>query len=219
MERKILINPPLSGEWKFLRPPGHHRFAFDFVQTDSRRKKYHKANILKNLLGTIPSNEYYCWGQPIFAPIGGKVFRIGQNWEDNPHTNIWKTIQLWYNATYRFRPNVVNGRIEIRPNAGNHVMIQADDGYLVFLAHMRKKSIRVQEGQYISQGELIGFVGNSGNSTAPHLHINLFDQMEHPFQAKVLPFLFSRYEALRKNGQWQKCTSSIPKVGESIRFE
>ncbi len=219
IEEKISIHPPLYGEWKFLRPPGHHPFAFDFVQTDARRKKIYHASRLSFLLSEIPSSDYYGWGQPIYAPIEGEILHVGDGWEDHQNTSVWKMIQIWYNATYKFRPKVTNGRLDIRPNAGNHIMIKADDGYLVLLAHIRNKSITVKEGQRVAQGDLIGVVGNSGNSTAPHLHINLFDQMENPFEAKVLPFVFSSYETLGVNGQWQECTSSIPKAGDFVRFE
>ncbi len=39
---KTSIEFPLMGEWKYLRPPGHHPFAFDFVKTDEKRKNYSK---------------------------------------------------------------------------------------------------------------------------------------------------------------------------------
>jgi murein DD-endopeptidase MepM/ murein hydrolase activator NlpD len=88
----------------------------------------------------------------------------------------------------------------------------------VFLAHLKDQSILVKEGQNVRQGEIIGTVGNSGNSTAPHLHINLFDQMKNLFEAKVLPFAFSRYDSFSSNGQWITDTLSIPKVGGFVRF-
>jgi len=216
--KEIAIQPPLDGEWKFLRPPGHHLFAFDFVQTDSNRKKYSTASKLRLVLGSIASSQYYCWDRPIYAPVDGVVVRVGDRWEDNKTTNIWRTIWLWYNATYRFRPKMVNGRLDIRPNAGNHVMIKTEDGYVVFLAHLRNGSITVREGQNVSQGELVGKVGNSGNSTAPHLHINLFDQVEDPYKSKVLPFVFKHYEMLDEQLQWEQHSFSVPRVGSFVQF-
>ncbi|MBI3398989.1 MAG: M23 family metallopeptidase [Deltaproteobacteria bacterium] len=217
-EGNISIHPPLEGEWKFLRSPGHHPFAFDFVQMDHNRKAPCKASKLRFFVNQIPSNKYYSWGKPVYAPIDGTVIRLGNGWQDHEYTNIWKTIQIWYNATYRFRPKEENGRLDIRPNAGNHVMIKAKEGYIVFLAHLKNQSILVKEGQHVRQGEVIGMVGNSGNSTAPHLHINLFDQMDNPLKSKVLPFVFSSYELLSSAGRWVKHTSSVPKVGAFVRF-
>lgn len=214
----ISIHSPLNGEWKFLRPPGHHPYAFDFVQTDARRKSSHDSSKLRFFLGRIPSSKFFCWNKPVISPIDGEIIRVGNGWKDNEYSNIWKTIQLWYNATYRFNPKEKNGRLDIRPNAGNHVMIQAKEGYIVFLAHLKNQSIMVSEGEQVRHGQVIGLLGNSGNSTMPHLHINLFDQMDNPFKAEVLPFVFSSYETLGHDGFWTEAKSSIPKTGTFVRF-
>jgi hypothetical protein len=218
-EEKISIGAPLEGEWKFLRPPGHHPFAFDFVQTDSDKKRTHGKSLMHFLLSRIPSEDYYCWEKPIFSPISGEVFRIGNNWKDSEYTNLWNTVRIWYNATYRFRPKQENGILDIRPNTGNYIMIKSDSGYIVLLAHLKNNSIQVRQGQRVEQGERLGLVGNSGNSTAPHLHINLFDQMDDPFGAKVLPFVFGSYKELTANGKWVNCTQSIPQVGAWVKFQ
>lgn len=216
--KEISISPPLAGDWKFLRPPGHHAFAFDFVQMDIERRSSHTSSWLKYLVGGISSDSYFCWDKPIYSPIEGEVIRVGNGWDDHENTHIWKAIQLWYNATYQFRPKEVDGRLDIRPNAGNHVMIQAEEGYIVFLAHLRNNSILVTEGEKVKSGQVVGSLGNSGNSTMPHLHINLFDQMDDPFQANVLPFVFDRYKGLHADGSWKAVTTSIPEVGSFVRF-
>lgn len=214
----IVIQAPLQGEWTFLRPPGHHPDAFDFVQMDDKGRLPHDSVQYQFYVGNIPSSSYYCWNKPVFAPIAGKVIRVGNGWPDHESTNIWKTIQLWFNATFKFRPKEVNGRLDIRPNAGNHVMIQADEGFIVFLAHLKNKSLLVKEGEQVDQGQAIGMVGNSGNSTMPHLHINLFDQMDDPYKAKVLPFVLSRYEESDSDGHWLVRESSLPRLKATIRF-
>lgn len=201
-----------------LRPPGHHPNAFDFVKMDGKRKSYHNVSKFWFYLYRIPASRFYCWNKPVYAPISGKVIQVGNGWQDNKYTNIWKTIQLWYNATYRFRPKEKDGRLDIRPNAGNYVMIQAKEGYIVLLAHLRNESVLVSDGAIVRQGDLIGMVGNSGNATMPHLHINLFDQMDNPFKAKVLPFVFTHYEALADNERWIENKLSIPMAGTFVRF-
>lgn len=213
----LSIDVPLRGEWKFLRPPGHHQFAFDFVKMDKKRKKYSRLIKIRFLISHIPADKYYCWGQPVYSPISGEVIQIGAGWEDHIKTNIWKTIKLWYNATYKFKPKEINGRLDIRPNAGNYIMVKAKEGYIAFLAHLQNGSIKVKEGQSVQSGDLIGNIGNSGNSTAPHLHINLFDQMEDPYQAKVLPFVFNEFEELGNDNKWQKRTLSVPRIKSFIR--
>lgn len=55
--------------------------------------------------------------------------------------------------------------------AGNHVVI-ACDGLLVLLAHLRAGSVAVEAGAAVAVGQVLGAVGNSGNTTEPHLHIH-----------------------------------------------
>lgn len=217
-EHQIEMDFPLRGEWQFLCPPGHHPFAFDFVKTDASRKNYSNYSTARLFLSHIPANQYYCWEAPIYSPIDGTVLQVGCEWNDNEKTNIWKTISLWYNATYKFKPKEIDGRLDIRPNVGNYVMIQADEGYVVLLAHLRNATTKVDEGQHIKSGDVVGNIGNSGNSTMPHLHINIFDQMDNPLSAKVLPFVFSEYMELNKNRKWEKHTLDVPKVKSFIKI-
>ena len=214
----ISIESPLEGEWKCLCPPGHHPNAFDFVKISPNRNSTHRKRKFNFLFGRIDSSDYYCWGKTVRSPVNGKVIRSCDGWNDHTYTNLWRTIVIWYNATYKFRPQEENGRLDIRPNAGNHVMIETDDGYIVFLAHLKNGSTLVKEGQRVEVGEKIGVVGNSGNTTAPHLHINIFDQMEDPYKAKVLPFVFKQYETLNDKNLWKKNNSSVPVVGSVVKF-
>lgn len=58
--------------------------------------------------------------------------------------------------------------------AGNHLVI-ACDGMLVELAHLQNHSIAVEVGDRLATGQPIARVGNSGNTTEPHLHIHAVD--------------------------------------------
>jgi len=52
----------------------------------------------------------------------------------------------------------------------NLVQIRHSDGTYAFYYHLMKNSVTVKLGEYVLQGQLIGYVGSSGNSTGPHLH-------------------------------------------------
>ena len=54
---------------------------------------------------------------------------------------------------------------------GNKVEIQYWDGSVSWYAHMNSRA--VQAGQTVLPGEIVGWVGNTGNSTGPHLHIEI----------------------------------------------
>ncbi len=54
---------------------------------------------------------------------------------------------------------------------GNLIEIQTDDGKTVYLAHLSQINVRM--GQTVQAGQLIGKTGNTGNSTGPHLHLEV----------------------------------------------
>ena len=54
---------------------------------------------------------------------------------------------------------------------GNYVMIYHDGTYTTLYGHM--KSVAVQDGQYVEQGQVIGYVGSTGYSTGAHLHFEV----------------------------------------------
>jgi murein DD-endopeptidase MepM/ murein hydrolase activator NlpD len=119
------------------------------------------------LLTEIPS----IW--PIKNSIGHISMFFGQN--ENPFTHqyyIHKGIDL---STYRSGDPIVataDGQVVTidfeAEGFGNYVIIKHKHGYYTRYAHMQKASVRI--GQRVQQGEVIGFIGNTGLSTGPHLH-------------------------------------------------
>ena len=70
------------------------------------------------------------------------------------------------------------GRVSVRQVSfastgyGNMVTLQHDSGYTTLYAHMNAAPA-VQQGQYVGQGQVLGYVGSTGNSTGPHLHFEV----------------------------------------------
>jgi len=58
---------------------------------------------------------------------------------------------------------------------GNHVILDLGGGVYAFYAHMIKGSVVVHKGDRVKRGQLLGKLGNSGNTSAPHLHFQLMD--------------------------------------------
>ncbi|MEK7555989.1 MAG: M23 family metallopeptidase [Patescibacteria group bacterium] len=218
MQENIVVDFPLRGEWKFLKPPGHHPYAFDFMKVSKDQKSYSNRNFLSYIFGRTPAENFYSWSKPILAPIDGVVIQASDGWVDNKNVNLANTLIIWFKATFLFRPKTDGSKIDIRPNVGNYVMIQSESGVVAFMAHMRRGSVKVAAGQRVIIGQIVGEVGNSGNTTAPHLHLNLFDQVNDLLQAKVLPIAFRHYERWH-NGSWETVQNSVPKKGEIIRVQ
>lgn len=76
---------------------------------------------------------------------------------------------------------------------GNAVFLRLRDGRIVFYAHMIPGSVTVREGDRVVRGQLLGRVGNSGNSSAPHLHLHVVDRNA-IFGADGLPQVFSSFD-------------------------
>ena len=76
--------------------------------------------------------------------------------------------------------------------AGNHVIVQVGPDTWAFYAHLQPGSPTVAAGDEVTTGQVLGKVGNSGNSLAPHLHFGLQDA-PHPAGANSLPFVLDRY--------------------------
>jgi hypothetical protein len=211
-----VVELPFRGEWKCLRPPGHHPSALDFMMVGQDGRRYSGRTLLRNFLIGIPAKDFHCWGEPVLAPFDGVVVRVGEGVSDRAATSLVHTVRIWFTATYLFRPKIDGSEVDIRPNVGNYAMVRSDAGAVALLAHLRVGSVAVAAGQRVAAGQVIGGVGNTGNATAPHIHINLFDQADDLLQAQVVPFVFSRYQ--RWDGKaWEVVENDVPRKGEVVR--
>ena len=68
-------------------------------------------------------------------------------------------------------PDLIPPSMDRKHPAGNHVVVRRDSVYVV-LAHLQRGSIRVSAGDSVIAGRPVALVGNSGNTSEPHLHIH-----------------------------------------------
>jgi len=59
-------------------------------------------------------------------------------------------------------------------NCGNRIVIRHQDGYYTAYEHLQYKGSKVVVGQKVRKGQLIGLSGNTGITSGPHLHFELF---------------------------------------------
>jgi murein DD-endopeptidase MepM/ murein hydrolase activator NlpD len=124
---------------------------------------------------TATPENFYCYGKPIAAPANGFVQQIEDFIDDNEI-----------------------GKINQDKNWGNTIVIKHAEGLYTKLSHLRKNSFKVKAGDYVKQGDIIGYCGNSGRSPEPHLH----------FQVQTAPHIGSKtfayplaFFAEEKNGK------------------
>ncbi len=65
--------------------------------------------------------------------------------------------------------------------------------------HMQPGKIRVKVGDKVRRGEVLGLVGNSGNSDGPHLHFQICDA-DSPLGSEGLPFVFESFDRVGQRG-------------------
>jgi murein DD-endopeptidase MepM/ murein hydrolase activator NlpD len=83
--------------------------------------------------------------------------------------------------------------------AGNHVTVDIGGGRFAFYAHLQPRSLRVKKGDRVRRGQVLGLVGNSGNSTEPHLHFHISDSPS-PLGSEGIPHVMRSFEARDKPG-------------------
>lgn len=72
-------------------------------------------------------------------------------------------------------PDLIPPAMDTRNASGNHVVLDCGD-VRVEMAHFRQGTVMLAIGQPVATGELLGRVGNSGNTTEPHLHVHAYDE-------------------------------------------
>lgn len=218
-EKYVVVDFPLRGEWVAIntplkRVPSHgtnyfgQRFAFDFLRINDKGFSY-KKSIIHHIFGFVKPEECYGFDENIYAPFEGKVVGVGDGWPDHKKLNLILDLIRVSFFPADAKPD------DYRPLTGNYVLLENDLGVALF-AHLRCGSLRVEIGQTVKKGDIIGNVGHSGSSTLPHLHFHIMNNRD-PFKAEGILCKFTRYERF-KNGVWEEVYNSIPGYFERIRL-
>lgn len=222
----IIVGFPLRGEWLCPNTPGTKipshgtdqlgtTYAYDFIQVDWNRsgQPAYRVSFLHYLLFGVTLNEYYGYGQEVYAPCNGIVVKAEDGYEENTRTNLFLDLSNAYKNAHYFDPTTD----DVQSVAGNYIIMKCDTNVYAALCHLKKGSIQVTVGQEIKKGEIIGRVGHSGNSFAPHLHFQIMDSCDIT-TANGLPCAFEVYEIFQ-DGEWKVVKNSIPTNKDRIRFQ
>jgi hypothetical protein len=185
----VVIGPPLrGGAWLTANGPsnesGHRRalipvggmpviaqrFAIDYVKVDTTGS---------TVKGDRARNEnFYAENLDALAVADGIVAATKDSIPENVP-----------GPTSRAVP------ITLETVGGNYVIVDIGGGRYAFYAHLRPGSLRVRAGDRVRRGQVLGLVGNSGNSTEPHLHFHLSDGSV-PLGAEGIPYVHDSFELL-----------------------
>jgi murein DD-endopeptidase MepM/ murein hydrolase activator NlpD len=218
----VVLALPFHGTWVARNSParripshGTHflgqTFAIDFVAVQDRRRTS-AVKDWRTLVGVEPAERFFAFGRAILAPAAGRVIAVHDGEPDHPARRSPLTL-LPYLVTQgsRLRKGGL-GAI-----AGNHVILAlGDDGPYVALAHLRAGSTRVRPGGAVTEGQELAACGSSGNSTQPHLHIQVMDSPD-LLVARGVPMVFRDYLAWeRGSGQPREVERGMPGQGETV---
>jgi hypothetical protein len=194
---EMVISLPFAGRWlarnsPARRVPSHgvdllgERYAIDFVGVDHRRRTADRRD-WRTFLATEPAERFFAHGRPILAPAGGVVVDV----HDGEADHVGRRSQV---ALVRY---ALGQRARLRQGigaiAGNYLIIALrDSGAFVALAHLRAGSLRVAVGDEVTTGQPVAECGNSGNSTQPHVHVQVMDSADLSV-ARGVPMAFRRF--------------------------
>lgn len=219
LSRAVYVNFPLAGEWVAVttpaeRVPSHgtdwlgQRYAYDFIRANANGNRASTAPVWKQLFSFVPASTFLAWDQPVHAAFDGTVVARADGWPDRLRVNA--LLQAVRSQLFVKLPK----DDDYRPLAGNYLVVRGEFGFALY-AHLRQGSVAPQEGDVVRTGEVLGRVGNSGNSTMPHLHFHLMDRADAPKANGVLCG-FRNYERRTPAG-WQAVPQGVPARGERFR--
>src|SRR5687767_3906633 len=216
-----VIGPPLRGTgWLTANGPdaqtGHRRalipiegtaaiaqrFAIDYVKMDTNGRRF---------VGDSLRNEsYYAHGTDAIAVADGIVAAVKDSIPENIPGPASRAVP-----------------ITLETVGGNFVILDIGQGRYAFYAHLRPGSLRVRVGDRVRKGQALGLVGNSGNSTEPHLHFHLADANT-PLGAEGIPYVHESFDVLgtctgilsgcSRNATPQRRQREMPLANMIIRF-
>lgn len=136
---------------------------------------------------------YGCFGHPIEAPLPGTVVKVVND-----------------------RPDMAYGRTDQEQIVGNHIVLRVAPERFVMFAHLKQGSVVVREGEHVERGKELAQCGNSGNTTAPHLHLQVQNRAD--FAApdlRTYPIVFRNASLVRGSESREDPTS--PRRNDRIR--
>ncbi|MFJ9636739.1 M23 family metallopeptidase [Streptomyces sp. NPDC101178] len=178
----VEVAPPVTGRWTALNSPadkvpshGTHvygqTYAIDIVAEPGTGDELADRPPFRWVWPVLRRNRAFpAFGVPLLAVADATVVRASDGQRDHLSRNSLPAL-----AYLMLVEGTVRSILGAHRVFGNHVILDLGDGTYAAYAHIRRGSLLVQAGDTVRAGQEIGRVGNSGNSSEPHLHLQLMD--------------------------------------------
>lgn len=150
------------------------RFAVDWIKVGPNGDSHHDA--------ADRNDNWWGYGEPVLAVADGEITEVTDGIPDNV-------------------PRKLPDRITLDNIAGNHVTLRIGTSFVTY-AHLKPGSIVVHPHDQVHRGAVLARLGNSGQATAPHLHLQVTDR-DSVLQSEGLPFLFERFVYLGPGSSYE----------------
>jgi hypothetical protein len=153
---------PINGQ-----PHIGQRYAIDWIQLGGDGNSF-TGDQRKN-------SSYHAWDQEIHAVANGKIVAVKDGIPENVPNSGKTAVPITYETL-----------------AGNHIIQDLGDGHFAAYAHLRPGTLKVKVGDTVHAGSVLAHLGNTGNSSEPHLHFQVCDAPSFP-ASEGLPFAINGF--------------------------
>jgi murein DD-endopeptidase MepM/ murein hydrolase activator NlpD len=177
------------------------RFAIDWFQFWPDGKEFH---------GPSKDNKSYAaYGTEVLAVADAVVATVQDNIPENTPGRNSRAVPITSEAV-----------------GGNVVILDIGSSRYAVYAHLQPGSLRVKVGDRVQRGQVIALLGNSGNSTGPHLHFQVVDRNS-LLDSEGVPYVIDSFEAFlprsirevrAKDKKYEKRENELPMGRELVRF-
>jgi murein DD-endopeptidase MepM/ murein hydrolase activator NlpD len=173
------------------------RFAIDWVKMDSRGEYARDHRGRRN-------TDWYGYGEPVLAAANARVAAVMDSIPDNTPGENSRAVAM-----------------KVSTVLGNYVLLDLGPGqsgmhrYAMY-GHLKPGTLRVRAGDSVTVGQVLGAIGNSGNSDGPHLHFHVTEAADAdaaPLRGEGVPFVIESFTVVAHDPERVSQRASLTALG------
>jgi murein DD-endopeptidase MepM/ murein hydrolase activator NlpD len=169
------------------------RFAIDWVK---------RGRDGRTFTGKQDDNRsYHAYGSELLAVADGEIAAVHDGIPENVPGPASRAVP-----------------ITLETVAGNYVILKIGSSQYAVYAHLQPGTLRVKTGDRVKRGQVLGLLGNSGNSTEPHLHFHVGDGPT-SLTSEGIPYVHDSFDLYDPAGKSTAVKNELPLVNALVGFD